>query len=252
MTAQGTVTLVPSVHFSPTHRHRIREMIRTEAPDLVAVELDERRFERLKRNTHLDAADLARKLPPATTVIYSIVRAIQRSVVRLYGLDPETTDMEAAIEVAAELDIDVALIDEPITETLATLSERVGWESLPKLLLRMQSRALDPRAQARQADLLTLPFGDIESGNDVQPAIDELRRLLPEITEVLIDRRDRAMARRLERLRRDGYDVVAVIGAGHHNGIRAELEQLRTQDTVPDIEIPIRTSTLTVTSVPIE
>ena len=252
MAAQGTVRFVPSVHFSLTHRRRVRETIRQEKPDIVAVELDEHRFDRIERNARVAAGELAQELPPATAATYSTLKMIQRTAGRLYGLDPGKTDMETAIETAAELDIDIALIDEPIMETIAPLSTRVGWETLPKMLLRMQTRVLDPHAQARQVDLLTLPFREITSGDDVQPAIDELRHLLPEIAEVLIDRRDRAMAQRLDRLRRDGYDVVAVIGAGHHNGIRAVLKQLQTQDTPPDIDVPIRSSTLEVTSIPIE
>lgn len=252
MAPEKALTFVPSVHFSPTHRRRIREVIRAEEPDLVAVELDEWRFDRLERNSRPTSAGVIQELPPATAAMYSTLRTIQRTVVRLYGLDPEKTDMEAAIEAAAELDIDVALIDEPIGETLTALSACIGWETIPKMVFRMQSRFMDPRAQARQVELLTLPFREIETGDDVQPAIDEFRHLLPDVADVLIDRRDRAMAQRLERLRRDGYDVVAVIGAGHHNGIRAELERLREQDTAPEIDVPIRSSTLEVTRIPIE
>lgn len=250
MAPPGTITFVPSVHFSPTHHRRVRETIRETEPDLVAVELDERRFQRLERSSRLNAADLARELPPATAAMYSTLKAIQQTVVRLYGLDPGTTDMETAIETAAELDTDVALIDEPITETMAALSARVGLETLPKLLMRMQR--MEPREQARQVGLLTLPFREIESGDDVQPAIEQFRRLLPEVAEVLIDRRDRAMARRLHRLRREGYDVVAVIGAGHHNGIRAALDDLQQQNAEPDITVPVRSPSRNVVKIPIE
>ena len=250
MATQGSITFVPSVHFSPTHRRRVRETIRDEKPDLVAVELDERRFERLKRSDRPTPAELARELPPATAAVYTALRTIQRTVVRLYGLNPDKTDMETAIETAAELGIDVALIDDPIAKTMSELSARIGWETVPEMFLRMQW--MSPRAQADQFELFTLPFRKIDSGDDVQPAIDQLRRLLPDVAEVLIDRRDRAMARRLDKLRRDGYDVVAVIGAGHHNGIRDALDELRTREDPPDTDVPIRSPSVEVTSIPIE
>lgn len=246
---RGTITLVPSVHFSPRHRRRVRETIRTEDPDLVAVELDERRFDRLDRGARLDPIELAEEVPPSTAATYGALQAIQRTVARLYGLDPETTDMETAIETAAELGTDIALIDDPLTEVIATLSTRVGLETLPKLLFRTQT--MGPEGWAAQAEMAMLPFRDIESGDDVQPVIDQLRRLLPEVAEVLIDRRDRAMARRLHRLRREGYDVVAVIGAGHHNGIQRKLDDLEARDADPDISVPIRSSSRSVTIVPI-
>lgn len=250
MSTPGTITFVPSVHFSPTHRRRVRETIRTEAPDLVAVELDEFRFERLARSTRPDPADVVRAFSPATAATYTTVKAIQQTVVRLYGLDPGPTDMEAAIETAAEREIDLALIDDPIEETLSALAACVGPATGLKLLLRLQR--MGPQAQARQLELLTLPFKDIEHGDDVQPAIDQLRWLFPELADVLIDRRDRTMARRLHRLRRAGHDVVAIIGAGHHNGIRHALDDLERRDSDPELSVPIRSPPRAVTRIPIE
>lgn len=247
--AHGTITLVPSVHFSPRHCRRVRNTIRDEEPDLVAVELDERRFDRVDRNRQLDPIELAKDVPPPTAATYSALQAIQQSIARLYGLDPETTDMETAIETAAELETNIALIDEPLTEVIATLSTRVGLETIPKLLLRTQ--LMGPEDWVRQAELAVLPFKRIETGDDVQPVIDQLRRLLPEVTEVLIDQRDQAMAQRLHRLRREGHDVVAVIGAGHHNGIQQALNDLEARDVDPGVFVPIRSSSRTVTRVPI-
>lgn len=251
MSDHGTITLVPSVHFSPTHRRRVRETIREAAPDLVAVELDESRFDRLEGDTGPDLAELTRELPPPTAAAYSALRALQRSVVRLYGLDPEYTDMEAAIETAAERDTDIALIDEPIDEIMQALSRRLGPLTIPKAMFRMQS--MGPGEYADQMELLSLPFEEIASGDDVQPAIDHLRRLLPEVAAVLIDRRDRAMAERLHALRREGHDVVAIIGAGHHNGIERRLEELESTsaDGASTATVPIRTPARSVTRIPI-
>ncbi|MBZ6495204.1 TraB domain-containing protein [Natrinema longum] len=250
MSTHGTITLVPSVHFSPTHRRRVRETIREAEPDLVAVELDESRFERLERAADPALDDLTRQLPPPAAAASGVLRALQRTIVRSYGLDPEQTDMEAAIETAAERNLDVALVDEPIDEIVSALARRFGPLTIPKTMVRMQS--MGPEEYAEQFDLLALPFEEITSGDDVQPAIDHLRRLFPEIAAVVIDRRDRAMARRLHALRREGADVVAVIGAGHHNGIQRRLEELAVHDDEPRPIVPIRSPDRTVTRIPID
>ncbi|MFD1565543.1 TraB domain-containing protein [Haloarchaeobius amylolyticus] len=252
MSDHGTVTFVPSVHFSPTHRRRVRATIREREPDLVAVELDESRFERLEQRDRSGPAELARTLPPMAAPAYAALRAIQRTVVRLYGLDPEQTDMEAAVETAAELDTDVALIDDPIADTVTELSRQLGPEILPKVMVRMGT--MGHEEYATQVDMLALPLSDIRSGDDVQPAIDHLRWLLPEVAAVLIDRRDRAMAERLHVLRQEGHDVVAVIGAGHHNGIERHLEELETgaTDERPAATVPIRAPARSVTRIPIQ
>lgn len=250
MSDHGTITLVPSVHFSPTHRRRVRETIREADPDLVAVELDQSRFDRLEQQEGTAPLELARELPPPIAAAYSMLQALQRTVVRLYGLDPEQTDMEAAIETAAERDTDVALIDEPIDEIMAALSRRLGPLTIPKTMVRMQS--MGPKEYAEQVELLSLPFEEITSGDDVQPAIDHLRRLFPEIAAVMIDRRDRAMARRLDALRRDGHDVVAVIGAGHHNGVQRRLDELEAREEATQPTVPIESTDRTVTRIPID
>lgn len=246
MSSSGSITLVPSVHFSPVHRQRVRSTIREREPDIVAVELDEKRFKRLERRANRDPFDL----PFPVAVTHTLLRTIQRAVVRLYGLDPETTDMEVAIEVAAELDREVALIDVPIDETVSALTDRIGLDTLPKVFARAQR--MDPAEQARALESMRMPFSEIRHGDDVQPAIDQLRRLLPELTEVLIDRRDRTMARRLYALAREGNDVVAVIGAGHHNGIERRLERLKESPTDGDVTVPRRRPARDPTRIPIE
>ncbi|MFC4436486.1 MULTISPECIES: TraB domain-containing protein [Natrialbaceae] len=250
MSDHGTITFVPSVHFSRTHRQRTRETIRTVEPDVVAVELDERRFENFQQGRRPNPVELARDLPPPVAAGYVVLRAIQQTVVRLSGLDPTKTDMETAIETAAELDTEVALIDEPLSETVTALTNRVGLETLPRLLFRTQM--LGPEEYARQMEVVATPFSAIDHGDDVQPVIDNMRRLLPEVAEVLIDRRDRAMAERLHRLRRAGYDVVAIIGAGHHNGIRRALEELETESADPDVRVPLERPVRKVTRIPID
>ncbi|ELY52101.1 TraB domain-containing protein [Natronolimnohabitans innermongolicus] len=263
MASPGSITLVPSVHFSPTHRRRVRQTIRDQEPDVVAVELDERRYERLEGDRRSDP-----DLPPVIAVACGVLRTIQRSIVRLYGLDPSQTDMETAVETAGERGIDVALIDDPIAETLEALGSRVGPELLPKLVSRAQR--LDPDQQARQLEQLSRSVEEITSGEDVQPAIEQLRLLVPELTEVMIDRRDRSMAARLHALRREGYDVVAVVGAGHHLGIEDRLAQLESATDEESLEsetgesegepepesesvtVPIRSPSRDVTRIPIE
>jgi len=250
MSKFGTITLVPSVHYSPIHRSRVRSTIQETDPDIVAVELGAERYDRLQTDSPLDASNLARDRPASTAATYQMLKTIQQTVARLYGLDPGQSDMEVAIDTAADLDIDVALIDEPISETIEALSARVGLDTIPKMLVRTQF--IGPQEWAEQVGLWMRPLSTITSGDDVQPAVDQLRRLLPEVATVLIDQRDRAMARRLHRLRYEGADVVAVIGAGHHNGIKAVLDDLANQAVEPDIAVPIRSPSRDVTTIPIE
>lgn len=59
------------------------------------------------------------------------------------------------------------------------------------------------------------------------------------------------MAHHLEVFRREGHDVVVVIGASHHNGLQNILEDLQTRDTGPEISVSIRLATVEMVNIPI-
>jgi pheromone shutdown protein TraB len=67
-------------------------------------------------------------------------------------------------------------------------------------------------------DLEQLTDGDV-----VTAMIEEFRRFSPGAAAALIDERDAFIAYRLIALRNAGHDVVAVVGAGHREGIERYL-----------------------------
>ncbi|PSP82861.1 conjugal transfer protein TraB [Halobacteriales archaeon QS_1_68_17] len=65
--------------------------------------------------------------------------------------------------------------------------------------------------------------GDLTDADVVTAMMEEFRRFSPGGAEALIDERDAFIAHRLVALREQGYDVVAVVGAGHREGIERYL-----------------------------
>jgi len=107
--------------------------------------------------------------------------------------------------------------------------------------VRLLERAGEVGPESAEPGLATITnFEEVRSGDDVQPAVDQLRTLLPEVAEVLLDRRDIAMARRIDAIVRAGHDVVVVIGAAHHNGIMAALERFEEKAPDGEISVPLR------------
>jgi len=77
---------------------------------------------------------------------------------------------------------------------------------------------------------------DIEEMTDtdvVSAMMEEFRRFSPGGAEALIDERDAFIAHRLVALREAGYSVVAVVGAGHREGIE---RYLANPETLPPME----------------
>jgi len=131
-------------------------------------------------------------------------------------------DMAAAVDEAERLGIPVVLIDRDVRSTV-----RRFWRELP-ILERLKT------VGALIASLFGFGGADpeeleraIERG-EASRYVDELREFSPTGARVLIDERDAYMAGRLLEL--DGT-VVAVVGAGHRQGIRGYLDN---PDEIPE------------------
>ncbi|MEF8826243.1 MAG: TraB/GumN family protein [Halapricum sp.] len=79
--------------------------------------------------------------------------------------------------------------------------------------------ALDTDQEYEEFDIEELTDTDV-----VSAMMEEFRQFSPGGAEALIDERDAFIAHRLVALREAGYDVVAVVGAGHREGIQGYLD----------------------------
>ncbi|ELY99004.1 TraB determinant protein [Natrialba chahannaoensis JCM 10990] len=73
-------------------------------------------------------------------------------------------------------------------------------------------------------DIDEVDIEEMTDGDVVAAMMEEFRRFSPRGANALIDERDAYIAHNLHELRSRGYDVVAVVGAGHKAGIERYLE----------------------------
>ncbi|MFB6309417.1 MAG: TraB/GumN family protein [Haloarculaceae archaeon] len=95
------------------------------------------------------------------------------------------------------------------------------------VLLGLPLAALLTRARGEE-EYDDLSLEDLTDADVVTAMMEEFRRFSPGGAEALIDERDAYIAHRLVALREAGYDVVAVVGAGHREGIEGYLERPET------------------------
>lgn len=87
-----------------------------------------------------------------------------------------------------------------------------------------------------QGDIEELTEEDLEAftdGDVVTAMMEEFRQFSPGGAEALIDERDAYIAHKLLALQEAGYDVVAVVGAGHREGIQRYLAD---PDSLPSLQ----------------
>ena len=219
---QGRVRLVGTAHVSAESVEEVRTVVSEERPDVVAVELDEARYRQLKGEApdDIDPSELLRGNTVFQFLAYWLLSYVQARLGERFDVEPGA-DMKAAVEISGELGLGLALVDRDIQTTIQrfwtrlTLLEklRLIWE----LSLAMAGLGV---GEAEEIELEDLTDGDV-----VTAMLEEFRRFSPGGAEALIDERDAYIAHELLGLRAGGRDVVAVVGAGHVDGIERYLER---------------------------
>jgi len=229
---RGEVTVVGTAHVSHDSVAEVEETIEAERPDVVAVELDEGRYRQLQGEApeDLDATDVLRGNTVFQLLAYWLLSYVQTRLGDRFDIQPGA-DMLAAVETAESLEIEVALVDRDIQTTIARFWRRLTlWEKL-KLVGSLVGALVGVGVGVDDADEVELD--DLTDGDVVTAMLEEFRRFSPGGAEALIDERDAFIAHHLVGLRDAGRDVVAVVGAGHRDGIE---EYLAHPERLPPLE----------------
>ncbi len=212
------IILVGTAHISRESVERVRETIGAERPDVVCIELDERRYEALarpQRFEQLDLKEIIRSQQLATLMLNLMLSAYQRNLGLQLGVQPGTELLEAA-KVAEQHGIPIALVDRDVRVTLRRAWRALSlWKKL--LLLSSLLGGLFERQELSEEDLRELRREDVLSR-----LMSELGEAFPGAKGVLIDERDTYLAERIRRTQ--GQRVVAVVGAGHVGGMLRALQ----------------------------
>ncbi len=223
------VILIGTAHISSRSVEEVREVIRSEKPDRVCVEIDETRYNSLvekKSWQNLNIGQVLRERKGFLLLANLVLSSFQRRLGLEMGVSPGE-EMLTAVRVSREQGIPVSLCDRDIQITLRRAWSRSGFWGKNKMLAAMLSSVfsrekLDPEEIEK-----------LKQKSTFQTMMDELASFLPSVKEVLIDERDRYLATRI--FNAEGAKIVAVIGAGHVSGIVENLKKLESKTLESDI-----------------
>jgi len=216
--------LVGTAHISSTSVALVRQQIEDWGPDLVAVELCESRKASLLDPEALENEDLLKILNDGKShmiLLQSALAAEQRRMGVASGEKPGA-ELLAAIEAAEEAGVPVELIDRDVVITL-----RRAWS---KMGLREKWRVMDAFLWQEDDDDEASVEELLEDSDMLSNLMEEAREVAPGAGSVLIDERDTFIAGRLQQIRGKGK-VLAVVGAGHLNGIVHQLGEPAMEST---------------------
>jgi len=225
------IKIVGTGHILERSVEGVREAVFDERPDIVALELCEKRF-RVMESQGADfyqggaqksaGSTLSEAVRGGSFLVFlgGILALIQQDLGKRYGLPPGS-DMFAATQFSKETGAGIALIDRDIEVTISRLVNIPFREILRMLRLGKED---------------ALVFGDL-FGNDLSSILEEenidkimgvVRKRLPCLYSALVDERDRYMALSLHNLHANNPEknILAVVGAGHKKGILRYVEDI--------------------------
>ena len=214
------IILVGTAHISEKSVEEVKKTIKEEKPDIVAVELCKRRYESITKKDKWENTPISKLLKGNNAyllIAQTFLSSIQRRLGKEYGVEPGS-EMIAAMDVAKKLKLEVALVDRDITVTLKRAWRKMGirekfrlvWEFL-KAIVGYDEEELE------DLDLEKLMDQDV-----ISSMMEEFGKIAPSIKEVLIHERDEYIAQKIIKESKKGK-VVAVVGAGHLNGIQKHI-----------------------------
>ncbi|HPY72548.1 MAG: TraB/GumN family protein [Methanothrix sp.] len=223
---RGEIVIVGTAHVSEKSVQEVRRAIEELRPDVVAVELCQGRYRALtgqEDTGELEIKEILKVGKLYLLLVQWFLAYVQKKIGSDLGVKPGS-EMIAAIEAAEAAGARVALVDRDIAVTIQRFWSSMSFLEKAKLVLSMIPAAF---GKGEEIDIDKVTEEDV-----VSAIIDEFREVSPRAAQVLIDERDAYIARNLLRLGRTGR-VLAVVGAGHREGIKRYLDH---PEKIPPME----------------
>ena len=227
------IILVGTAHISKDSVKEVKQVIEQEKPDIVAIELCQRRYDALTKKQEWENTPVNKLLKGGKAYLLlaqTFLGSIQRKLGKDYGVEPGS-EMIQAIKEAEKHKIPVALVDRDISVTLKRAWKKMGirekfrltWEFL-KAMLGYDEEELE------ELDLKKLMDQDV-----ISSMMEEFGEIAPSVTDVLIHERDEYIAQKVLKESEKGK-VVAVVGAGHLKGIKEHINNPSLKTDLKELE----------------
>jgi pheromone shutdown-related protein TraB len=214
-----TIVLVGTAHVSKESITLVKQVITSEKPDTVCVELCESRYQSIVKKEQWENKNIVtviREKKAFLLLSNLILASFQKRMADRLDIKPGG-EMIEAVECAESIDAEVHLADRDIRITLTRAWYCLSlWKKLQLLFeLLLSAGSMD---DINEDDIEQLKEKDM-----LDAVINEIGQSMPELRTILIDERDQYLAEKIRTA--NGKHIVAVLGAGHVPGILNEIEK---------------------------
>lgn len=224
------IILVGTAHVSKTSVDLVRRVIEEVKPDTVCVELCASRAQSLRQKDRWQEMDVIKVIKEKKALLLLanlMLAAFQKRIADQLEVAPGQ-EMIQAMASAEAVGATVHLADRDIRTTLSRTWGSLGLWGKTKLLFQlilslgaMDEISAEEVEKMKQQDMLA-------------SILEEMGQSMPQVRAMLIDERDRYLAEKIRTA--PGTTIVAVVGAGHVQGIKQSWDQpidLKSLETLP-------------------
>ncbi|AXV37371.1 MAG: TraB/GumN family protein [Methanobacteriaceae archaeon] len=226
-----SLEIIGTAHVSKKSVEQVRQAILEKKPDVVAVELCANRYNNLMNEKYGNKEEEKKSIPlremmkgdKLTLLLVSgFLSYIQRKIGDEVGVKPGS-EMLVAIEAAEEVGARVALIDRDITITLRRALNQMSFFEKLKFVYGIIASFFSKDDELENIDSIT-------EGDTLNEVMEYFQEISPGAYDVLVTERDAYMAKMLLGIQEE--EVIAVVGAGHKQGIT---KHLKNPDEIPPL-----------------
>lgn len=213
------IYLVKTAHVSKNSVEDVRKCVEEVKPDAICIELDEDRFNKMNDEDNYRNQDIVKIIKEKKVgflLVNIILASFQRRIAKSLGSE-NGGEMLEGIKLANELKIPLILADRPIKTTFSRIWNNLGFNEKMRLLFSIISTIFD-NEEISEEDIANLKQSDA-----LESALNEVGKKFPIMKKILVDERDLYLATKIKEA--PGKKVVAIIGAGHSQGIIKNIDK---------------------------
>ena len=224
------IILVGTAHISKESVDEVEKLIRDENPGRVCIEIDAARFKQMREGQNWSSLNIGKVLKNGQGFMM-LASLVLSAYQRRLGMDVGTTqgrEMMIAADICDELDIPYSFSDRDIQTTLRRAWAKSSFFQKMKMLGALIGSAFTNEKLSEEE------LENLKNKSALETMMDELADYLPAVKEVFIDERDQFLATNIFLENED--KVLAVVGAGHMNGIVEWIKALENKEKKADLQ----------------
>ncbi|MBU1054343.1 MAG: TraB/GumN family protein [Proteobacteria bacterium] len=224
------IILVGTAHVSKDSAELVNSVINEEKPDTVCVELCESRYQAIEKKDMWQNTNIVKVIKEKKTFLLLsnlILASFQKRIAKKFDIIPGM-EMVQAIIAGKSIGAKIHTADRDIRVTLTRVWRNIGFWGKAKLIFQL-ILSLGDVGDITENDIEKMKQEDV-----LETLLAEVGQSLPALKKILIDERDMYLAEKIKTA--PGNKIVAVVGAGHVKGIKANWDDdidIESLETIP-------------------